>query len=589
MTQDRLEESPVALLHPDGTTSPRSTASVSGRVRPAAGQVPPGAIDRLFTTYRAIQASQTDLAEVMRLTVRNAVELLDADYACVWRPSNRPGRGRVVAVVGELVEPRPAQVSPDETGIGRCAIALRQPVLAIDYRAYADRAPPPVTSYLARSEGLASVLCVPLHEADENAGLLYIGRRRQLGFDAGDISIASALAGQASLALRNGRLRRTLEEQHALLKHSAAVTERLSLAADRDGVDGVLRALAREIGRRVELDPAEPDEESGEAAAATMIFNVVAGSARYGRLHVFGRPLSPYDAISVERAIGMIAREITRRRTARQALLRSGSQLLGALLDGVNPNQPNIAQRAQAIGFDLDRPVTVVAIAHRLPDIADLHEAAVEAGGLGPHQLIAADAGEHAFLALATPSGWTAQPLMGRLLALPEVVAAGVGSPRRDVVAAADEATACLSLAVGSPARDTVFAGDLGPLWFLLGAVDPVDAMRRHVTATLGNLHGVQASSGVPLLETLRVYLDCGRRPSAAAQTLGVHRNTLKYRLGRLRDLLGQPLVGDFAFDLWLAVRALDLLVHLGHPPFPAGVTPGPSASNGSVPAARRI
>jgi purine catabolism regulator len=44
------------------------------------------------------------------------------------------------------------------------------------------------------------------------------------------------------------------------------------------------------------------------------------------------------------------------------------------------------------------------------------------------------------------------------------------------------------------------------------------------------------------LLKTLRIYLAADGRPGEAAATLHIHRNTLRYRLGRITKLLGVDL-----------------------------------------------
>lgn len=58
------------------------------------------------------------------------------------------------------------------------------------------------------------------------------------------------------------------------------------------------------------------------------------------------------------------------------------------------------------------------------------------------------------------------------------------------------------------------------------------------------------------LLETLKTYLRTGRNGTRAAQELRVHRNTLIYRLNRIRDLLQEdPDDPEAAFALELALR----------------------------------
>lgn len=60
------------------------------------------------------------------------------------------------------------------------------------------------------------------------------------------------------------------------------------------------------------------------------------------------------------------------------------------------------------------------------------------------------------------------------------------------------------------------------------------------------------------LLETLEVYLlDAGNRVSVCADLLFLHKNTVKYRLNRIRELLGHPL--DKAPELFALYRSVAL------------------------------
>jgi purine catabolism regulator len=95
---------------------------------------------------------------------------------------------------------------------------------------------------------------------------------------------------------------------------------------------------------------------------------------------------------------------------------------------------------------------------------------------------------------------------------------------------------------------------DLGSLELLLGLPD--EALDAYVAGVLGPAAGNEA-----LLDSLRGLLDAGCRWSEAAERLGVHRHTLRYRMERLRDLTGRhPDDPGQRMDLWLAVRAGDAL-----------------------------
>jgi purine catabolism regulator len=63
------------------------------------------------------------------------------------------------------------------------------------------------------------------------------------------------------------------------------------------------------------------------------------------------------------------------------------------------------------------------------------------------------------------------------------------------------------------------------------------------------------------LLRTLRAYLEAGQNAKEAARALHVHRNTLLYRLKRVRDVLGVELENaDVLFELDLSLRVMEVM-----------------------------
>ena len=68
-------------------------------------------------------------------------------------------------------------------------------------------------------------------------------------------------------------------------------------------------------------------------------------------------------------------------------------------------------------------------------------------------------------------------------------------------------------------------------------------------------------------VETIAVYLECGGSHEQAAESLIVHRSTLKYRLRRIREISGYDLADrDTRFHLELATRAWRTMQTLGQP-----------------------
>ena len=112
---------------------------------------------------------------------------------------------------------------------------------------------------------------------------------------------------------------------------------------------------------------------------------------------------------------------------------------------------------------------------------------------------------------------------------------------------------------------DSIHAGALPPKFAavddnlaaiaLFDARGPVGALASRRLAPLGNLTGQAREK---MRETLRAYLDHRGNAAAMAEELHLHPQTVRYRLRRLRELLGDELDDPQArFELDLALRSI--------------------------------
>jgi purine catabolism regulator len=94
---------------------------------------------------------------------------------------------------------------------------------------------------------------------------------------------------------------------------------------------------------------------------------------------------------------------------------------------------------------------------------------------------------------------------------------------------------------------------DLGSLELLLSLPDA--ALDAFVDRVLG-----EAADSSWLMESLAALLESGCRWTEAADRLGVHRHTLRYRIGKIEKLTGRsPTEARDRLELWLALRAHEL------------------------------
>ncbi|GAB2496773.1 PucR family transcriptional regulator [Streptosporangium sandarakinum] len=140
--------------------------------------------------------------------------------------------------------------------------------------------------------------------------------------------------------------------------------------------------------------------------------------------------------------------------------------------------------------------------------------------------------------------------------ALAEHGPVGIGAPVTldDLRAGLDQADQALAAARRGSAGVMRFADLAGQ--GLLALLDP-EASAAFATALLAPLR--EYGSRADLLESLRAYLACNGHWDAAAQRLGVHRHTLRYRMRRVAELLGRDLDDPAArAELWVALTVAD-------------------------------
>ncbi|MEU4122378.1 PucR family transcriptional regulator [Streptomyces virginiae] len=193
----------------------------------------------------------------------------------------------------------------------------------------------------------------------------------------------------------------------------------------------------------------------------------------------------------------------------------------------------------------------LTAVARLLPRTAEpAAAAAAGAGTAGQRAKAAAGAGT---AARAVGSGGSA----GSAPAGPEGGAhrmtAGVADPVRglaELPAAWEQAVAAARAAVAEPRLGPVAQwSQIGPYRLLASlACDPVDDPAART---------LLAPAHRELARTAEVFLDCAGQAGRAAAALGIHRQTLYYRLGRVEQLTGLDLdAGEDRLLLHMAIKA---------------------------------
>ncbi|MGH2884244.1 MAG: GAF domain-containing protein, partial [Solirubrobacteraceae bacterium] len=533
-----------------------------------------------------------DVEEVLQLIVDRARELMGTEVAWMGLVDEASGLLEMAVASGARTRPFMRMRLHLGDGVGGVVVSTRRPVVLPDYRRESLPTPPDVRAAVL-GEGIGSMLSTPMLRGERVIGVLYVGSRHSMQFPSTAIALTSALAAQAAVAIENARLYAQLDGKNRLLEESFAIHRVLTDAAlAGSGPHDICAELARLLGVEVTLiqevcEPfgvaCRPDgtmaaTPDGLTPADRVVFPVV-GDTELGRLELSDADeLSPLQEKALEHGATVIALELVKQRAAQDVAWQLQSDLLGELLDAAAPPPATLIARARRQGVDLSTPHRVIAITPAgsnplTPTGDDLLELVRRVTG---RSLLHRDAalvnlrGAHVILAPRDDAeGRACGAIIHAVTAAVEraggIVAVGVGEPSSDLLSAYRQAVACATLAAAEAGTTRVLHAEaLGPLRFVLDSPD-LTHIRGIVRRALGALVADDHQTRTELFSTLRAFVAADGNVALAAQACFVHKNTLRYRLGRIRFVLGRdPFDPDAKFELRIAFGLLDLFAGLG-------------------------
>jgi sugar diacid utilization regulator len=458
----------------------------------------------------------------------------------------------------------------------------------------------------------------PLTSHDGHLGHLVVGGAPDLSTEAQ--FLLRALAQQTGGALANQRLhaqeQATASTLSALndrlrgtvtaLQHSMEIHARLTaVAASGEGREGIARAVHELTGLQVAIEdrhgnlqawagPHRPDPYPKDTSARRE--RLVARASREARplrqggqvlavahpqgdtlgvivLHDPEERAGEQELMALEHGATILAMELARVRSLAESELRLRRDVVDELLDGAD--EQSTLDRALALGYDLQRRHRVVVVEGQGVDRAGsardedaLFQAVRRAArDASAGSLVVARRGEVVLLADVEPDWETLRLAVLRELGGHGRVRMGVGE-RCDAVPDYPRSYRQARLALRLPAQsswdDTAIRFDDLGVYRLLVGIEDLGEVERFVQRWLGPLLEYDARRGSELVRTLAHHLERGGNYELTAKSLIVHRNTLKYRLQRIRQIADVDLADpETWFNLHLATRAsstLDML-----------------------------
>ncbi len=444
-----------------------------------------------------------------------------------------------------------------------------------------------------------SMASVPIEAGPRLVGVLNVQSTERREFNSGDIDFLRAIAAQVAGILERSELQRRTEVQLADIRLSHETHERLTkLSLDGAGIPSILEVIGSLAGGRAGLY--SPDGyrirgagEPVDGMPPRIQAPAIAGAAREVRINA-GRPARPFDVVPVragsdmlgllvvgaddesvdaegrlralEHGSTVLALELAKERAAAEVERRLRGDLVEEVLAGglEADEAERIARQAERLGHRLPAKAWVVV----LEADDDKTEAALAARGQQdrldgalsgivrsrlPGALTLVRSASAVFLVPdeLAPDLPAVEKLAGQVLAAaapvmkPGSASVGIGNVANGVGELARshvEARQALRLTRRAGSRGRIASyRSLGAFRLLLEVQSP-DALRRFVNELLGSLLQYAKSRDTPLLETLEALAAARWVRRAASRNLGIHINSMSYRVERIQALTGLQL-----------------------------------------------
>jgi sugar diacid utilization regulator/putative methionine-R-sulfoxide reductase with GAF domain len=442
-----------------------------------------------------------------------------------------------------------------------------------------------------------SMASVPIESGPRLVGVINVQSTERRDFTPGDIDFLRAIAGQVAGVLERSELQRRTEVQLGEIQLSHDIHERFTrLSLEGAGIRSILDVVGSLAGGRAALYSVDGYRIRGAGETSDGLparIHVPAPAGREVRITT-GRPPRPLDVVPVragsdllallavgvddgvlesegrrralEHGATVLALELSKERAAAEVERRLRGDLVEEVLaGGLEPEEAErVARQAERLGHRLPQRAWVVVLE---PD-SDATEAGLAARGQQdrldaalsglvrsrlPGALTLVRSASAIFLVSeeVAPDLPTIEKLAGQVLTAaapvmkPGTASVGIGNLANGVGELARshvEARQALRLTRRAGGRGQVASyRSLGAFRLLLEVQSP-EALQRFVNEVLGPLLSYAQSRDTPLLETLEALAAARWIRRAAARNLGIHINSMSYRVERIESLTGLQL-----------------------------------------------
>ena len=554
--------------------------------------------------------------ELLELIIREATAAMGTDVCSLYLVTSR-GRDLLLTATNGLNERMVGKVVMKVgEGITGWVADTRRPAVV------ADVSKEPHWKWVPGldEDRFHSMLSVPIESGPRLVGVLNVQTAQQRDFDSGDIDFLRAIAGQVAGILERSELQRAMEVQLAEIQLSHDIHERFTrLSLEGAGIPSILEVVGSLAGGRAALYSAAGyrirgagESTDGMPARIHVPSPLAQAGAREVRLSA-GRPARTIDLVPVRAGpdvLGLLAVGVDEKTVdspGRRRALEHGSTVLAlelakerAAAEVERRLRGDLVEEVLAGGLEGDEAERVARqaerLGHRLPQrawvmVLEPDDDATESALAAPGRQDQLDAALSGIVRSRLPDALTLvrsssavflvpdeiasdlaaiEKLAGQILAgaapvmKPGSASVGIGNLANSVGELARshlEARQALRLTRRAGGRGRVASyRSLGAFRLLLEVQSP-EALRRFVDELLGTLLKYAQSRDTPLLETLEALSAARWVRRAAARSLGIHINSMSYRVERIQALTGLQLDDpETRVAISIALRARTML-----------------------------
>jgi purine catabolism regulator len=370
--------------------------------------------------------------------------------------------------------------------------------------------------------------------------------------------------------LYNLLTQRSLSEQ-GMLELLETLVERTDQCVGCYAANGELSALVGQGAGHVALQSLRPKERGDSSLLSQQIWVEPVGSSDYpgGYLALAGSRLDEWDRLAAKQGAAALALVFAKEQAVQAAEERLRGDFLSTILAGPPADPAALMQRGKELGYDLTLPyiALLLYLENSTPTLLGRLVVSLQSD-LNRHSIAAPLLRrENAVLCLLPlgSNGTTrprdlAESLRERLMAEYDNLVVALGTPAYSLldwthtVKEAEQALALGRQLFGSQ-RVLAFS-DLG-VYRLLVLLRESPEMWTFYRETLSKLVAYDRKQGGELLKTLEEYFNHLGNLRATSDALHVHRNTLLYRLDRIKQITGMNMEdSEEHFAMWLALHA---------------------------------